>query len=139
MGAPVERARIEGAGGFVGQVGPCQRIDGWGLNLSRALGDFHYKARDDLPADEQKVSAYPEVMTWEITDEDDFLFLGCDGVFELNTNQSAVDHVRAPLQAGKTVTEAVADLVDACCSPNLLQTQRQGGDNVSAMVIRLHP
>ncbi|CAJ1342566.1 unnamed protein product, partial [Effrenium voratum] len=59
------------AGGFVGAVGPCQRIDGWGggpkiridlwcerdkhiaanfgeekgLNLSRALGDFHYKSR----------------------------------------------------------------------------------------------
>ena len=34
------------AGGTVGVVGPCARIDGWGLNLSRALGDFHYKARE---------------------------------------------------------------------------------------------
>ena len=34
------------AGGSVGVVGPCARIDGWGLNLSRALGDFHYKARE---------------------------------------------------------------------------------------------
>ena len=25
---------------------PCHRVDGWGLNLSRALGDFHYKARE---------------------------------------------------------------------------------------------
>jgi len=33
---PGERARIEGAGGFVAAVGPCQRVDGWGLNLSRA-------------------------------------------------------------------------------------------------------
>lgn len=133
----VEKERIEKAGGFVGQVGPCVRVDGWGLNLSRALGDFHYKARDDLPSEEQKVSAHPEIMTWDVTDEDEFLFLGCDGVFELHTNQSAIDVVRNALQAGKPLTEVVAELVDASCSPNLLQTNRQGGDNVSAMVILL--
>ena len=38
-----ERGRIERAGGRVELHGPCWRIDG-GLNLSRALGDFLYKA-----------------------------------------------------------------------------------------------
>lgn len=38
-----ERRRIEKAGGSVAQIGPCYRVDGWGLNLSRAFGDFHYK------------------------------------------------------------------------------------------------
>ncbi|CAJ1422501.1 unnamed protein product [Effrenium voratum] len=40
---PEERRRIEAAGGKVELHGPCWRIDG-GLNLSRALGDFLYKA-----------------------------------------------------------------------------------------------
>lgn len=134
---PIERARIEKAGGFVAAVGPCQRIDGWGLNLSRALGDFHYKARDDLPPEEQKVSVVPDIHTCEITEEDEFLLLACDGVFELHTSEEAVAHVRQKLQAEATLSEAVESLVDASCSSDLFQTQGRGSDNVSAMVILL--
>mmetsp|Transcript_117834 Transcript_117834/g.334071 ORF Transcript_117834/g.334071 Transcript_117834/m.334071 type:complete len:494 (-) Transcript_117834:104-1585(-) len=134
---PAERERIEKAGGFVAPVGPCQRIDGWGLNLSRALGDFHYKARDDLPPSEQKVTSTPEVMTCEVTEDDEFLFLGCDGVFELNSSQDAISHVRAGLLAGRALTQVVEDLVDSCCSSDLFQTQGHGSDNVSALVILL--
>ena len=49
--------RIEEAGGSVAQIGPCYRVDGWGLNLSRAFGDFHYKDRSDLQPHQQKVSS----------------------------------------------------------------------------------
>lgn len=134
---PTEKERIEKAGGSVGLVGPCYRVDGWGLNLSRALGDFHYKAREDLTAREQKVSCQPEVQVMDLTDEDEFLLLGCDGVFELHSNQSAVDHVRALLAKGKRLTKVVEDFVDSCCSHNLSQTMGQGGDNVSAVVVLL--
>ncbi|CAJ1434115.1 unnamed protein product [Effrenium voratum] len=136
---PEERERIEKAGGFVGAVGPCQRIDGWGLNLSRALGDFHYKSRSDLAPSEQKVSIEPDVQVLEVTPEDEFLFLGCDGVFELHSSQDVVDAVRQGLQAGQPLQEVVEDLVDASCSPDLAQTGGAGSDNVSAMVILLKP
>lgn len=53
-------------------MGPCHRID-WGLNLSRALGDFVYKRAEELPAEEQKVSSMPDIVTEEITDEDEFM------------------------------------------------------------------
>jgi len=132
---PVETARIEAAGGHVAKVGPCFRVDGWGLNLSRALGDFHYKARDDLPPESQKVSCMPEVKSVEITSEDEFLLLGCDGVYELHSWQSSVDLCRSGLQAQKALTEVVEELVDASCSDNLMQTQGQGGDNVSALLV----
>lgn len=45
-----ERKRIETAGGFV----QWNRVDG-DLAVSRALGDFSYKNRPDLPPREQKV------------------------------------------------------------------------------------
>lgn len=134
---PVETARIEAAGGFVAAVGPCQRIDGWGLNLSRALGDFHYKARADLSGAEQKVSNMPDVRSEEITEDDEFLFLGCDGCFELHSTQEVIDIARASLLAGKSLGQATEELVDACCSPDLLQTCGQGADNVSAMIVLL--
>ncbi|CAK0830317.1 unnamed protein product [Prorocentrum cordatum] len=137
LAQPALHPGIVKAGGHVAVVGPCERIDGWGLNLSRALGDFHYKARADLPPEAQKVSAFPEVVTMELTPEDEFLLLGCDGVFELQTNQSAVDLVRSSLQSGRAASEAVEDLVDACCSHDLFETQGKGSDNVSALVVLL--
>eukprot|EP00930_Biecheleria_cincta_P082876 TRINITY_DN72519_c0_g1_i1.p1 TRINITY_DN72519_c0_g1~~TRINITY_DN72519_c0_g1_i1.p1 ORF type:complete len:248 (-),score=30.76 TRINITY_DN72519_c0_g1_i1:171-914(-) len=132
-----ERVRIEQAGGFVANVGNVSRIDGWGLNLTRALGDFHYKNREDLPPEQQKVSCYADVFTIDITADDEFLFLGCDGVFELLNNQGVIDHVRAALQEGKSMPEVVESLVDACCSPSLAQTGCMGGDNVSATIVML--
>jgi len=136
---PSERARIEEAGGSVGVVGPCARIDGWGLNLSRALGDFHYKAREDLAASQQKVSSMPDINILQVTPEDEFLFLGCDGIFELNSNQDVVDKIRAGLHQGRSLEEIVEDLVDASCSTDLVETGGLGGDNVTAMVILLQP
>lgn len=45
-----ERKRIEAAGGCV----QWKRVDG-DLAVSRAFGDFQYKTRADLPAEQQKV------------------------------------------------------------------------------------
>lgn len=46
----IERKRIEKAGGCV----QWKRVDG-DLAVSRAMGDFQYKNRPDLPAKDQKV------------------------------------------------------------------------------------
>lgn len=51
-----EKRRIENAGGKVS----WKRVDG-DLAVSRALGDFYYKNRPDLPPEEQKVTACPEI------------------------------------------------------------------------------
>jgi len=133
----VERERIQAAGGHVGKVGPCYRVDGWGLNLSRAFGDFHYKNRLDLGPEAQKVSIIPDVTSFDITEEDEFLLLGCDGVYELHDWQQAVDVARDGMKAGHQLTRVCEDLVDASCSPNLMETGGAGGDNVSAMIVRL--
>eukprot|EP00928_Gymnodinium_smaydae_P040614 TRINITY_DN2752_c0_g1_i1.p1 TRINITY_DN2752_c0_g1~~TRINITY_DN2752_c0_g1_i1.p1 ORF type:complete len:423 (+),score=98.07 TRINITY_DN2752_c0_g1_i1:98-1366(+) len=137
--APEENARIKRAGGYVARAGPCHRIDGWGLNLSRALGDFHYKARCDLPAERQKVVAVPEIRTLELTPDDEFLVLGCDGVFELNTSQEVVDIVRRGLASGLAVDKVAELLLEKSCSPNLAMTGGRGGDNCSAIVVALQP
>merc|ERR1719309_794138 len=91
----------------------------------------------DLLPEEQKVIAVPEIRTLELTDDDEFFILGCDGVFELNTSQKAVDIVREGLRAGLSVEQATEELVDRSCSPDLRQTMGKGGDNCSAVVVRL--
>lgn len=48
------------------------RVNG-NLNLSRALGDLVYKINISLPPDRQIVSAVPDVILADLTEEDEFL------------------------------------------------------------------
>ena len=73
----IEFDRITKAGSRI-EMG---RIDG-GLNLSRALGDFKYKRNRNLPHEEQSVSCVPDITVHELTDDVDFVFSACDGIWE---------------------------------------------------------
>lgn len=74
-----EKARIQAAGGFV----DFGRVNG-NLALSRAIGDFEFKKSADLPPEAQVVTAFPDVNVHEISDDDEFLVLACDGQFFWN-------------------------------------------------------
>lgn len=74
-----EKARIQAAGGFV----DFGRVNG-NLALSRALGDFEFKKSADLPPEAQIVTAFPDVVIHEISDDDEFLVIACDGKLLLN-------------------------------------------------------
>jgi serine/threonine protein phosphatase PrpC len=71
-----EKARIVAAGGFV----DFGRVNG-NLALSRAIGDFEFKKSADLSPEQQIVTAFPDVVTHEITGDDEFLVIACDGVY----------------------------------------------------------
>lgn len=138
-----ERRRIESAGGF---VSPDERVDG-NLNLSRALGDFAYKKDPSLKATEQKISPEAEVRRKRLCSADDFLLIGCDGIFEKATNQALWDFLRQ--RAGNIKPATVADPADkalstACSdfldyniakSPHL--EQGLGCDNMTLMMVDL--
>jgi protein phosphatase PTC2/3 len=47
--------------------------------MSRALGDFQYKENKNKTPEEQAVTADPDIITHDITDEDEFLVVACDG------------------------------------------------------------
>src|ERR1700733_14424101 len=69
-----EKARITAAGGFV----DFGRVNG-NLALSRAIGDFEFKKTAELPPEQQIVTAFPDVTEHEITSDDEFIVLACDG------------------------------------------------------------
>ena len=48
--------------------------------MSRALGDFTYKRNPKVPAEEQIITCDPEIQEREITDEDEFVVIACDGM-----------------------------------------------------------
>ncbi|KAF7830246.1 putative protein phosphatase 2C 22 isoform X1 [Senna tora] len=116
-----EKRRIEASGGYV--------YDGYlngQLNVARALGDWHMegmKVRDGGP-----LSAEPEFMTTKLTEEDEFLIIGCDGIWEVFRSQNAVDFARRRLQEHNDPDKCSKDLVDEAL-------KRKSGDNLAVVVV----
>lgn len=69
-----EKSRITAAGGFV----DFGRVNG-NLALSRAIGDFEFKKSAELAPEQQIVTAYPDVVVHDLSDDDEFLVIACDG------------------------------------------------------------
>lgn len=93
----IEFDRIKLAGGRVTVDG---RVNG-GLNLSRAIGDHGYKTNKALPAEDQMISAMPDVKKITLTSEDEFMILACDGIWNFMTSEEVVLFVKKRL-ADKT-------------------------------------
>lgn len=129
-----EFKRIRQAGGTVMRYGPCFRVDA-GLNLSRALGDFRYKANTNLPPHEQKIIARPDIVVqeWFPTSSDDFLVVACDGLFERKNHQQVVNHIREGLSRGESKKEILEELLHDCCA----RTRRDAGqDNETVILVQ---
>jgi len=113
-----EKTRILAAAGKV----RMNRIDG-DLSLSRAFGDFYYKSNASVGEREQKVIAVPEYRVAATTDDDHFVFLACDGVYDVMTNQEIVLYIREAItkqfQEGRSdseidLGEIAGNLIDRC-------------------------
>ncbi|XP_067317210.1 protein phosphatase 1A-like isoform X2 [Anolis sagrei] len=107
---PRERERIENAGGTV----MLQRVNG-SLAVSRALGDFDYKAVAWCSAVQQLVSPEPEVEHLDrCPDEDEFLVLACDGVWDTFDNTGLCAFVRSRLRVIGKPHDVCECVLDAC-------------------------
>jgi serine/threonine protein phosphatase PrpC len=129
-----EMSRITKAGGFVNQFG---RVNG-NLNLSRSIGDLKYKQVPGIPPSEQMITAEPDIVQVELHEKDEFLVLGCDGIWDCLTNEQAVKYVRDRIDT-KTPVEIGIEMLDEIISQDPRATQGIGGDNMTIMVIDLQP
>lgn len=48
--------------------------------MSRAIGDFEFKKSAELPPEQQIVTAFPDVEIHDISEDDEFLVVACDGM-----------------------------------------------------------
>jgi serine/threonine protein phosphatase PrpC len=69
---------------------------------------------------------------------DEFIILGCDGIWDCLTNEKAVEFVRSRIDK-KTPTEIGAEMLDEIISDDPRATQGIGGDNMTVMIIDLLP
>lgn len=84
-----ETRRIVAAGGWV----EFNRVNG-NLALSRALGDFVFKKNEKKRAEEQIVTALPDVEVRELTDDHEFIVIACDGIWDVLSNEEVLEFVR---------------------------------------------
>jgi len=107
-----EAKRIMDAGGFV----MSGRVNGV-LAVTRSLGDSSMK---------EFVVGSPYTTETELYDEDEFVILACDGLWDIAEDKEAIDHVRFI----KNPQEAAEELVKYAKA-------RYSNDNVTVVVVRL--
>jgi serine/threonine protein phosphatase PrpC len=91
------------------------------LGVSRAFGNYEFK-------ESRYLSSEPEVIQVKLTDEAEFLVVGCDGLYERFSNEEIVKFIKTgllqyPLQ--DVVQELVAEAID-----------RGSEDNITVIVVK---
>ncbi|XP_021863184.1 probable protein phosphatase 2C 27 [Spinacia oleracea] len=115
-----ERVRIEKLGGVV--------YDGYlngQLSVARALGDWHMKGPkgSSFP-----LSAEPELQELVLTEDDEFLLLACDGLWDVMSSQCAVTIARRELMLHNDPERCSRELVREALKRNTC-------DNLTVVVI----
>ncbi|GAB4845262.1 hypothetical protein Ancab_038672 [Ancistrocladus abbreviatus] len=114
---PQERARIQKAGGSVSSNG---RLQGR-LEVSRAFGDRQFK--------KVGVVATPDVHSFDLTEREHFIILGCDGLWGVFGPCDAVEFVHKLLKEGLPVATVCRRLVREAI------IERRCKDNCTAILI----
>ncbi|KAF1814422.1 PP2C-domain-containing protein [Eremomyces bilateralis CBS 781.70] len=126
-----EKARIVAAGGFV----DFGRVNG-NLALSRAIGDFEFKKSADLPPEQQIVTAFPDVTVHDISADDEFLVVACDGIWDCQSSQAVIEFVRRGIAAKQELHVICENLMDNCLAANC-DTGGVGCDNMTVVIVGL--
>ncbi|KAJ3679187.1 hypothetical protein LUZ60_017198 [Juncus effusus] len=125
-----ERERIVKAGGYI-QAG---RVNG-SLNLTRAIGDVEFKLNKFLPAEKQVVTANPDVNIVELCDDDDFIVLACDGIWDCMTSQQVVDFIHEHINKESSLSAVCERIMDRCLAPSTMGGE--GCDNMTIIIVQL--
>lgn len=119
----VEFQRIQAAGSTV----TFDRVAGE-LAVARAIGDVRFKNNPRIPLKDQAVTAFPEVTEHQLTPDTEFVLLACDGVWDVFSNESAVEFIHAKLRQTRDVRVVTDALLD--------QALELGSkDNITALLI----
>ncbi|KAI7735261.1 hypothetical protein M8C21_021589 [Ambrosia artemisiifolia] len=112
-----EKERCERLGGYFDEEG---YLNGQ-LGVTRALGDWYMKK-------EKMLIAEPDVRQIVLTDNDEFMIIACDGIWDVMTNQEAVALVRCQLRQHNDPQRCAKELVNQAL-------RLHSTDNLTAIVV----
>ena len=84
------------------------------------------------------ITAAPEITSTSL-DDVDFIFLGCDGVYDCLTNQQICDFINARLKKNPNIklSKILEEMLDNILAPDLYTDSGVGCDNMSAILVVL--
>ncbi|CAD7697417.1 unnamed protein product [Ostreobium quekettii] len=127
-GCQAERGRIIAAGGYLDDD---DYLNGE-IGVSRCIGDFHLGAIKKPDDGSGALIPDPDLYNVEVTSECEFVILGSDGLWDVLSNQRAVDLARGELDESRSAEKAAKKLVfEAKC--------KDGRDNITAALMALCP
>lgn len=95
---------------------------------SRAFGDFAFKLNGSKGQDEQEIIPFPDFRSFERNDDDDFLIIASDGLWEFMTIQEVIEFI--------TLRKDAKITVDACCDQMIQECLARGShDNISIIIV----
>ncbi|XP_054804897.1 probable protein phosphatase 2C 13 [Prosopis cineraria] len=116
-----EKRRVEASGGFIDDG----YLNGY-LSVTRALGDWDLKPLGSA----SPLIADPDVLQVSLTENDEFLIIGCDGLWDVMSSQDAVSFVRRRLRRHDDPQQCARELVKEALRLNT-------SDNLTVIVICL--
>ncbi|CAD2221540.1 protein phosphatase [Angomonas deanei] len=122
-----EEIRINKAGGFV----HAGRVNGV-LSLSRAFGDYAFKDVS-LPPEKMAITVVPDVKHVELTPQDEFVIIACDGVWDVLSNEACVEFVRGEVADHGDISLACERVMNNCLAA---APTSFGTDNMTIVILQ---
>jgi len=98
------------------------------IAVSRAIGDRPFKNPEMTLHKKTGLIATPDIREYEITSEDEFAILACDGLWDVISHQDAVDFVHVNIKNTKDPQKTTENLVQEAL-------RRGSSDNITALVV----
>jgi serine/threonine protein phosphatase PrpC len=73
-----------------------------------AIGDCRYKKVSTLTQEEQAITALPDIKTVELQGDDHMLVLGCDGVWDVKSNEEVIELIHPLYEEGLQLSRGAA-------------------------------
>ena len=118
----------------------CFRVGGV-LIPTRSFGDFLLKSELDKPPWKQVISAVPQIQTFHLDPQWEFVIVGSDGIWDAMSNQDLVTFVRQRLQShihqrDKLILSQLCEqILDMCCAKTVGRYGKNSCDNMTIIII----
>ena len=144
-----ERERITKAGGRIYQTARLfplyqngkeidipWRVSPGGLSVSRTFGDIEAK-EEKYGGMKNVVVALPDITEYELSEDINFIVLGCDGIFDVLSNEDLIECSKIAIREkkNKKVNELCGEIVGNIIKASLA---KDSFDNVSCVVIAIN-
>ena len=102
------------------------------LSVSRTFGDIEAKV-SKYGGNPNVIIAEPEIKSFQVKDDYDFVLLGCDGVFDKLTNKEIIDQI---WKTARSSTGSIHAISGQCAEMTLkLSLAKRTLDNVTAVMV----